>query len=163
MEGERRVNGRTQQFQPVNLDLAAGNRVLERADRDTRWVGALEGRFSELTSLPRGWDGYLGCPVSDECVGIARNMLDRIRCDDLPPPDIVPGSDGTLQIEWHRNGFSVEIDILGPEEIHAWRYNRLTGEEEEMEVGHDLARIVEWVGDLVATEGRDTENDGKAF
>jgi len=125
-----------------------------------QWAPVLGRRFKELISLPRGWDGYLGHPVSTECANFAVDVLEWIHSGDLPPPSLVPGGDGTLQIEWHRNGFDLEIDVLGPQRIHAWRCNRSTAEEEETEEWADISRVAEWVADLVQGDDRDVACGG---
>ena len=117
--------------------LAAGN--------DSQRVQELESRLSRLTGLPEGWDGYQGKPVSSSCAGFAATLIESICDDNIPAPQLVPGSDGTLQLEWHLNGYDIEIDVLAPFEIAATRYDRVTGEEDEIEVRSDFSKLAEWV------------------
>jgi hypothetical protein len=114
----------------------------------SRWVHALEGTLEKLTSLPRRWDGYAGQPVSFRVAFFAANLLERICDDDLPPPSLVPGSDGSLQIEWHCYGYDVEIDVRAPLDVHCFRYRLETGEEEEIQLTTDFTRLQKWVQDM---------------
>ena len=105
----------------------------------------LESRLGELTRLPAGWDGYQGKPVSFGNAEFAANLIESICFDNIPAPQLVPGSDGTLQLEWHMNGYDIEIDVLAPFEIVATRHDRVAGEEDEIEVQSDFTELAEWV------------------
>ncbi|WP_150002266.1 hypothetical protein [Iodidimonas gelatinilytica] len=107
--------------------------------------------MNELTSLRRGWDGYDGIAVSFRCANFAANLIERLYVDGVDAPQLVPGSDGTVQIEWHMNHLDIEIDILAPYRVIATRYDHLTGEDEEVELGSDFTQLAIWVADL----GRD--------
>jgi hypothetical protein len=120
------------------------------------WVMELRDRFDKLTALPVGWDGYAGRPVSFQCANFVANMLERLHQDNVPPPSLVPGSDGSLQVEWHRNNFSVELDVLGVQNVVATRVDRQTDVEETIELQSDFSAIVPWINDL-AIDAKTTE------
>ena len=114
----------------------------------SRWVTELRDRFDELTSLPRGWDGYAGRPVSFTCAQFDANLIERLYVEGVPAPQLVPGSDGTVQIEWHRNQFDVEIDVLGTYEVVAIRRNLRTDVVEELELQTDFTALGDWIAEL---------------
>lgn len=118
------------------------------SELSSRWVAELRDRLDELTSLPVGWDGYLGRPVSFQCAHFVANMLERLCVPDVPAPSLVPGSDGSLQVEWHRNNFDVELDVIGAQDVVATRIDRRTNVEEVVEIGNDFSEIVAWISDL---------------
>jgi hypothetical protein len=69
-------------------------------------------RLQELASLPAGWNSYNAKPVSSKSVHrLATTLFDIVLRDDLPTGAIVPTSAGGLQIEWHRRGADVEINV----------------------------------------------------
>ena len=117
---------------------------------DSAWWHALEDRFNELTSLPLGWDGYAGQPVAFTCATFAAQLLERLCDPGEPPPALVPGSDGTLQIEWHRDQYDIEVDVLGPYRAIACRHDCLTDGIEEVELGTDYAIVASWMADMKA-------------
>ena len=142
----------------------------------SRWARELEGRFNDLVSLPRGWDGYAGRPVSFSVARFAANLIERL-CVEISPmpqlvssatsttgfwgavgavpaPQLVPGGDGSLQMEWHVNQYDLEIDVLAPYEVHATRYNHLNGREEELDAQTDFTELAEWVAALGVKRGR---------
>ena len=114
----------------------------------SQWVLELKERFDDLTSLPPGWDGYAGRPVTFHCAMFAANLIERLFVAGVPAPQLVPGGDGTLQIEWHRNQFDVEIDVLAPYDVLAVRRNNRTGEVEELELHMDFLPLSEWIDAL---------------
>lgn len=109
------------------------------------WATQVEDRLNELTSLQVGWDGYAGKPVSFQCAFFVANMLQRLCQKNVPAPSIVPGSDGSLQVEWHMNSFDVELDVLSPQHVVATRINHRNDEEEVIEIKNDFTDVVEWV------------------
>lgn len=114
------------------------------------WVKELESRFNALTSLRKGWDGYVGLPVSFTCAQFAANVIERLYSDALPPPQLVPMSDGTLRLEWHMNKYDLEIEVLAPYEVVALRTDLITEEEQEIKVQTDFTELAGWVSDLAA-------------
>lgn len=98
--------------------------------------------------LPAGWDGYAGQPVSFGCAQFAAQLLERLCDEEVPPPSLVPGSDGSLQLEWHRNDFDIEVDILAPYKVIASRFDCLTQLDEEFELETDFAAIASWIIDM---------------
>ena len=111
-------------------------------------VGLLTKRLEELRALPFGWDGYFGVPVRDDCLYFARRFLAAFGWEDFPMPSLVPGSDGTLQIEWHRNDVDLEVDIIGEKEAVATRRNIHTGHREERLLKENFYDLEDWINAL---------------
>lgn len=109
------------------------------------WARDLEERFNELTSLPRGWDGYRGRPVSFGCAQFAANLVESLFVQGVPAPQLVPGADGTLQLEWHLNQYDIEVDVLAPYNVVATRYDHAAELEQEIEVESDFTELANWV------------------
>lgn len=120
------------------------------------WAPIVEERLDELTALPVGWDGYAGRPVSFVVAYFVANMLERLCQDNVPAPSLVPGSDGSLQVEWHRNMFDVELDVLDAQNVVAARVNHMTNEEVVVEIQNDFSEIVPWISAL-ADENENAE------
>ncbi|MCP4071982.1 MAG: hypothetical protein GY742_09625, partial [Hyphomicrobiales bacterium] len=64
--------------------------------------------------------------------------------------NLVPGSDGSLQIEWHLNQYDIEIDVLEPYDIVATRFDHVTDRDEELELQSDFSALANWITDLAA-------------
>jgi hypothetical protein len=118
------------------------------------WLSTLNQRFNELVSLPKGWDGYSGVAVTFSCASFAANLLERLYADGVPAPQLVPGADGSVQIEWHINGYDVELDVLAPYKVNAIRRNVVTDEVEELELQADFTALTSWIAGLRMAEVR---------
>jgi hypothetical protein len=104
-------------------------------------------RLDELIRLGQGWDGYAGLPVSFVNATFALRMLESI-CDPRSPvPQIVPGSSGDLQVEWHTLRGDVELDVRAPNDVLAWRA-KSDGAEEELHLTNDFSTVVIWLNEL---------------
>lgn len=134
--------------QGANITGALSSSIYRIPTWRSVWVSQLKDRLNELVALPHGWDGYTGSPVSFQCASFVANMLERLYQEDVPTPSLVPGSDGSLQVEWHRNMFDVELDVLDAQNVVATRLNLQTHEEEVFEIQNDFSAIVPWISAL---------------
>lgn len=76
------------------------------------WTDAVGRALRRLQELPPGWDSYGGHRIQERAVYSAVNILSAIAADPhLPQPSIVPTSVGGIQIEWHRLGVDLELEI----------------------------------------------------
>lgn len=114
----------------------------------TPWVEQLRPKIDQLASLEYGWDGYAGEPVSFTCALFAVRMMDQICLSQVPAPSLVPGSDGTLQLEWHLGGYDIELDILDTNRVVATRFDLHTDEEVVVELANDFRIVYGWMRDL---------------
>lgn len=65
----------------------------------------------ELTKLDPGWDGYDGVPVLPLVANHALRLLETIGVHTQIVPDVVPLSNGGLQLEWYVGAHEIEIEI----------------------------------------------------
>ena len=132
------------------IDLPVTTRRVIVQDSSSDWQRALAPRFEELVRLPLGWDGYRGRPISLACASFTAQILVRLCRSELAPPALVPGSDGSIQIEWHENGYDVELDVQAPNHVIAKRYDLVSDEDEEIQLSNDFTDIVGWIDALTA-------------
>lgn len=110
------------------------------------WRDDVVQRLNELTSLPDGWDGYTGRPVSFETAYFALRLLEATCGSDAPVPQLVPGSDGDLQLEWHLGSSDIELHVRGPNDVTAWRaVDGAEVEFEELNLTNDFTTVVGWI------------------
>lgn len=117
------------------------------------WQQSVTKRLEELVDrLPYGWDGYDGRPVGFLNAYFALSMLNSICRPDTPPPQIVPGSAGDLQIEWHTASVDIELAVRGPYIVHAWRWK--VGDDpdgESLNLSRDFTEVSKWVAAISET------------
>ena len=120
------------------------------SDPDRKWREPVTERLKFLVEkLEPGWDGYNGRPVSLLNAWFTLRMLEATCGDTAPTPQIVPGSAGDVQIEWHTATTDIELHVRAPNDVHAWRGKH--GDEaegEELFLENDFLRVSEWVAEL---------------
>lgn len=115
---------------------------------NSNWIKYLKSRLDEISSLPRGWDGYIGRPVTFTNALFAANLINRLNQEDISPPQLVPGGDGTIQVEWHEGGYDIELDIAEPYVVYATRVNVGTGEVDEVTLDNDFTIVSQWLNQI---------------
>jgi hypothetical protein len=117
------------------------------------WYEPTVKRLTELvTSLEHNWDGYGGSPVEFVNAHFALNILHDVCWPHTEPPSIVPGAHGDLQLEWHTEKFDIEMHILAPYRIQAYRrsFANEHTDEEDLELGSDFTVVRGWVREMEA-------------
>jgi hypothetical protein len=106
--------------EPRPLTTEFLDELIENCQRQEEWIALHQERLLSLTKLEVGWDGRQGKPVSVEHAFFALRILGRIYFNGAPPAQIVPSSDGSVQLEWHTRGADLEVHIMSPHNAHVW-------------------------------------------
>lgn len=79
---------------------------------------SLRQRIGELSDLSAHWDGETAKPVKAPILGDVVEVLRRLtqRTNNFREPFLAPTFDGFVQIEWHNQKHSLEIEAVG----HGW-------------------------------------------
>jgi len=100
----------------------------------------LQSEFERLVRLPVGWDGYRAKPVSFGNASYASQLLDNLCQQHTAVPSIVPGYNGDLQMEWHVEGFDLEIHVISPYHMTLWCSDpQICPEGEPIVLRHDIS------------------------
>lgn len=111
----------TSAFSKKNIQsLGMQRKVATMSEPEYDWGEVITEKLDELINLEQGWDGYNAVPVSFANASFAQALLKEVCHADTPPPQIVPGVDGDLQIEWHIHGIDVELHIVQPYNVRFW-------------------------------------------
>ena len=106
--------------------------------------------ISELGDLEENWNSYGGRPVDPQCavktIIFLLSMLDA----DTPMPIIVPTNRGGIQLEWHRSGVDLEIEIESISRLHVFFADEESGEESEVTLTSNLQPVVPLLDRLIA-------------
>jgi len=123
-------NSPERQQAPTAFSSAAGS-----------WPEAVADRLVKLRKLAAGWDGHGAQPISRTIVDYTCALLPRLVRPGVPPPFIAPIATGGLQLEWHRNGWDLEVEIEGPGRIYVYARELATGQEWETDLADDLSAL----------------------
>jgi hypothetical protein len=114
------------------------------------WYDPVKQQFEERVHLPSGWDGYNAVPASFVNANFALRMLEKTCGLESEPPQIVPGTAGDLQIEWHTMNGDIELHLRAPNDVYAWR--AVAGEDsqgEELELTTDFSVVAQWAKEIM--------------
>lgn len=139
----------TSAFSPKVVPLPSANSKLMVIEPDYAWRRATIQHLGNLVQLPAGWDGYQGKPVSLMNAYFALKMLDAVCGSDAIAPQIVPGLEGDLQIEWHTLRGDVELHVIGPNRVHGWlSLVAPVPKDEELELDIEFSVVAAWVREI---------------
>lgn len=110
------------------------------------WKLQLCANAQSLAELRAGWDGPGSLPISattlSRAVFYVESALDS--ATNMAPPRLVPGGDGSVQIEWHLKRGELEFDIDGQGAMSIWIRDHLSGAEFDGEDENALALFYRW-------------------
>ncbi len=105
----------------------------------------VELRKRVLLQLPSGWNSYGAEPVSVAAFEQVTEFLTMYLVEWVADPVLVPTVRGGVQLEWHRQGVDVEVEI-GPDGSVWWcADDRRTGEEFEAALAGQEETIRTWL------------------
>jgi hypothetical protein len=96
--------GRDRAPRPVVVECDAGSQT-------PAWLEPALAEFERIMNLPRDWDAYGSDPIALETIVRALLVLTEYMGPDTAPPWIVPLSDGGIQLEWRRDGSTLEVEV----------------------------------------------------
>lgn len=131
------------------VDFPLANPKLMVIEADRTWRPEVMKRLEAIRDLEQGWDGYQAKPVTLANIVFALNMLESTCGSEVPAPQLVPGTDGDLQIEWHTLKGDVELRVLAPNRVRAWR--SIVGplpHEDEIELTIEFSVVAAWVKEI---------------
>ena len=111
--------------------------------RESGSMGELRNRV--LLQLPRGWNSYDAEPVSVAAFEQATEFLTTYLVEGVADPVVVPTVRGGVQLEWHRHGVDVEVEISPDGSVSWCADDRRTGEESEAALAGQEETIRTWL------------------
>ena len=112
------------------------------------WFDSLARGLVDVLTLPSDWDSDGGNPIDLKVVKLALEFAPLVLESQSPPPWVVPMSDGGIQFEWHKGDAELELVIDPDRVITGYWFCESTEEEEEFEIGADLALIKSYIAQI---------------
>jgi hypothetical protein len=135
---------------PRFVSIPFGHAALVFSEPPPAWSYDLLTGISKLGELEEGWDSYGARPVDPNCAVAAVGLVFSLLGPSTPKPYIVPTNRGGLQLEWHRNGIDLEIEIQSPSRLQVTFQDERTEEEIELTLTGNLRPLVHLVDRLKA-------------
>ena len=107
------VNSWLGPMQPAIIDFPRGRLTIgvEWGTREPEWFAKSIAEIRRLLWLPAGWDSFQGQPVDPVTAARSLELLVNLSQDDMPAPQFIPAQRGGVQLEWHRRGIDLEIEL----------------------------------------------------
>ena len=103
-------------------------------DPNAAWLTPTIEKLNELERLTAvNWSAGAK-PADTLAIKSTLELLTKILANDTPPPSVVPTWDGGVQVEWHRNGIDLEIEVSANREWEYYFFDRQSNEEVEGKV-----------------------------
>lgn len=116
----------------------------QRIDPD---LGRILEQGIRLSLLPPDWDSFGGEAIPLNVIKESMSWLMGIYRPGMPEPSIVPGSDGSVQVEWHVNGVDLEV-LFGPDGESEVFFD--SGDKEEILALDDVPSFEPYIESLIA-------------
>lgn len=111
-----------------------------------KWIQISLKRLTMVASLPNQWAGPLSRSIDHQSISRAFRIIAEVVPDVARyVPQIVPTVDGGLQLEWHQDGFDLEIEIAPTGESYV-DYSNAAGmkwEGEYIDLTREVARVLQ--------------------
>ncbi len=114
-------------------------------------------KLEKLVRLPKGWDGYAARPVSLLTAFFSAELLAKVCASETPLPVFVPGPSGDLQLEWRGLRSQIEVHILAPNRVEAFREGS-DGVDDEIFLTTDFTQLADWLEDFERAETDDKQS-----
>ena len=102
------------------------------------WFNSFLTEIGQIGELDENWDSYGAPPIDPHCAEAATNLLLSVLDSSTPKPCVVPTSRGGIQLEWHRAGVDLEVEIESPARVNVSFEDLRDGTEEEITLTDDL-------------------------
>ncbi len=124
---------------PIAPPPLASEELLELGVPD--WVDSVARQLHDLATLPDDWDGYGARALRRDVISFAYHLLASVMRPETPAPHVTPMSHEGVMLEWHENGFDLEIEIKAPGKIWVAFEDRVEGIDNEWPVSTDLTSL----------------------
>lgn len=123
------------------------------------WMQVTLKQLEEISSLEENWDSYGAPVVAPRRISQAYEVIQSVMHDRAPPPQLVPTSVGSIQIEWHACGVDLEILLVSDADLEI-SFEDLRGEIPSFEgvLNIDISDLVKYV--RVLAERAQGSSDG---
>lgn len=113
---------------------------------------AIKRQLATLEDLPDGWDGYGARRLLKSTLNQMSDALNQALAGvDCPPPDLIPGGDGSIQAEWHLNKIVLFFKLGLDGSRYLYVEDRQQGSEYEYFGGDAFDAFQKWAPSLTTT------------
>jgi len=102
------------------------------ADREVpAWHATTIRALQQISLLESDWNARGAAAPDETAILLALEILEETALDLTPAPDVVPTATGGVQLEWHRSGMDIELDVAPDLRVCLYWRDRDSGREWE--------------------------------
>jgi hypothetical protein len=87
------------------------NALVIQMHKDLPVVRKFVDALKMISALPAKWDSYSARPIAYKAIVNAIRLICETTFESTPTPQVIPVSSGSIQLEWHKGGIDLEIEI----------------------------------------------------
>jgi hypothetical protein len=108
---------------------------------EASWVEPTSERLNELMFLGPNWDQRGSAAVNIDALRFAWQFLCQTMPPNAPAPGIIPLGHGGVQLLWHGPQFDIEIEVIGPNNIVVYYFEKISGQEDEFPLTNEFSIV----------------------
>jgi hypothetical protein len=106
------------------------------------WLRPILAQFARLLALDDNWDQRGSAEVRQDVLSFAlRGVLPEIMPPTAPPPAVIPLGHGGIQLVWNTDTAEIEVEVIAPNEIVAYHFDKATGKESEEPLTNNFSTL----------------------
>lgn len=142
-----------QDFQSTGLlnggETSANVSAFDLRRRKPSWQDDMVSTLCRFVELPHGWDSYSGKPLRHDTGMFVLQLMNGMMGPSIPSPYLVPVSNGGVQIEWHQNGFDIELYVAAPYDCELTVHDHDSGTTRTYQLSSDFGALKDALRQLV--------------
>jgi hypothetical protein len=108
---------------------------------DPVWLQPTLDQFAQIAELGNDWDRRGSAEVRHDVLSFAlRNVLTTLP-PTAPAPAVIPLGHGGIQLVWNTDCAEIEVEVIAPNDIIAYHFDKASGEEFEEPLTNNLSSL----------------------
>jgi len=109
---------------------------------EAAWVRPTRLRFLDLIKLHANWDNRGSAAPNVYALQFAWSFLNQIMKPSTPAPGIIPLGHGGVQLIWSNKNYELEVEVLGPNNLIVYFFDKTSGREAEFSLTNDFSPVI---------------------
>jgi hypothetical protein len=127
--------------QTVRVRIPAPQVSASTTSSEPSWLKSTLDQFAQLAQLGDDWDRRGSAEVRHDVLSFAlRNVL-PVLPPNAPGPAVIPLGHGGVQLVWNTDSTEIEVEVIAPNDIIVYHFDKASGEEFEEPLSNNLSSL----------------------
>jgi len=106
------------------------------------WFQPIIARILQLAELGHDWDRRGSAKVRVDVLSFAlRSVLPEVLPPTAPAPAVIALGHGGIQLVWNTDKVEIDVEVIAPNDVIAYYFDKATGEEHEERLTNDFSNL----------------------